>query len=267
MTGASQDEPVVFRLASIRGKGWTRGSVDHFVRTSATAIAGDSFRLTVRATLRNATSRRSGSPQSEWVCAREFEIAGSTAGPALGSPGSSGCQAAFPRRPQPVTEMVSPMKPLEAMSMEKAVVVSSVAALSVSLARCGYLLGSIGLSTLLILGGMPSASAEDHPSSVPHLTVERLNAVIHSRDLWRENPQEVSSELCPRVTEAALRALDRVPGIEVREVNQDGVNSQNAFLTLRYVRHELLSLSSVILFIIYRPDSGDCTASLSLSTL
>jgi glycosyltransferase involved in cell wall biosynthesis len=38
--------------------------------------------------------------------------------------------AAFPRKPQPVTEMVSPMKPLEAMSMQKAVVVSSVAALS-----------------------------------------------------------------------------------------------------------------------------------------
>jgi 2-polyprenyl-3-methyl-5-hydroxy-6-metoxy-1,4-benzoquinol methylase len=38
--------------------------------------------------------------------------------------------AAFPRKPQPVTEMVSPMKPLEALSMEKAVVVSSVRALT-----------------------------------------------------------------------------------------------------------------------------------------
>lgn len=37
--------------------------------------------------------------------------------------------APFPRKPQPVTEMVSPMKPLEALAMEKAVVVSSVAAL------------------------------------------------------------------------------------------------------------------------------------------
>lgn len=35
----------------------------------------------------------------------------------------------FPRKPQPVTEMVSPMKPLEALSMCKAVVVSDVAAL------------------------------------------------------------------------------------------------------------------------------------------
>jgi glycosyltransferase involved in cell wall biosynthesis/2-polyprenyl-3-methyl-5-hydroxy-6-metoxy-1,4-benzoquinol methylase len=38
--------------------------------------------------------------------------------------------APFPRKPLPVTEMVSPMKPLEAMAMEKAVVVSSVGALS-----------------------------------------------------------------------------------------------------------------------------------------
>lgn len=38
--------------------------------------------------------------------------------------------APFPRKPQPVTEMVSPMKPLEAMSMQKAVVASSVHALT-----------------------------------------------------------------------------------------------------------------------------------------
>lgn len=38
--------------------------------------------------------------------------------------------APFPRKPQLVTEMVSPMKPLEALSMEKAVVASSVHALS-----------------------------------------------------------------------------------------------------------------------------------------
>ncbi|WP_057462822.1 glycosyltransferase family 4 protein [Pseudovibrio sp. POLY-S9] len=38
--------------------------------------------------------------------------------------------APFPRKPQPVTELVSPMKPLEALSMKKAIVVSSVAALS-----------------------------------------------------------------------------------------------------------------------------------------
>lgn len=38
--------------------------------------------------------------------------------------------APFPRIPVPVCEMVSPMKPLEAMAMEKAVVVSSVAALA-----------------------------------------------------------------------------------------------------------------------------------------
>lgn len=36
----------------------------------------------------------------------------------------------FPRKPWPVCEMVSPMKPLEALSMEKAVVVSSVRALT-----------------------------------------------------------------------------------------------------------------------------------------
>jgi glycosyltransferase involved in cell wall biosynthesis len=38
--------------------------------------------------------------------------------------------APFPRKPLPVCEMVSPMKPLEAFSMEKAVVVSSVRALA-----------------------------------------------------------------------------------------------------------------------------------------
>ena len=38
--------------------------------------------------------------------------------------------APFPRKPQPVTEMVSPMKPLEAMAMKKAVLVSSVDALA-----------------------------------------------------------------------------------------------------------------------------------------
>ncbi|TDA95378.1 polysaccharide pyruvyl transferase family protein [Halomonas marinisediminis] len=38
--------------------------------------------------------------------------------------------APFPRKPWPVCEMVSPMKPLEALAMKKAVVVSSVAALS-----------------------------------------------------------------------------------------------------------------------------------------
>ena len=38
--------------------------------------------------------------------------------------------AAFPRKPQPVTEMVSPLKHLEAMAMEKTVLVSSVAALA-----------------------------------------------------------------------------------------------------------------------------------------
>jgi glycosyltransferase involved in cell wall biosynthesis len=37
--------------------------------------------------------------------------------------------APFPRKPLPVCEMVSPMKPLEALAMEKAVVVSSVQAL------------------------------------------------------------------------------------------------------------------------------------------
>ncbi len=37
--------------------------------------------------------------------------------------------APFPRKAQPVTELVSPMKPLEAYAMEKAVVVSSVGAL------------------------------------------------------------------------------------------------------------------------------------------
>lgn len=34
--------------------------------------------------------------------------------------------AAFPRKPKPVTELVSPLKPLEALAMEKAVLVSSV---------------------------------------------------------------------------------------------------------------------------------------------
>lgn len=38
--------------------------------------------------------------------------------------------APFPRKPQPVTEMVSPLKPLEAMAMQKAVVASSVRALA-----------------------------------------------------------------------------------------------------------------------------------------
>lgn len=38
--------------------------------------------------------------------------------------------APFPRKPQPVTEMVSPMKPLEAAAMKKAIVVSSVKALT-----------------------------------------------------------------------------------------------------------------------------------------
>jgi len=38
--------------------------------------------------------------------------------------------APFPRKSQPVTEMVSPMKPLEAFAMEKAVVASDVAALA-----------------------------------------------------------------------------------------------------------------------------------------
>ena len=38
--------------------------------------------------------------------------------------------APFPRKPWPVCEMVSPMKPLEAMAMEKVVVVSSVSALA-----------------------------------------------------------------------------------------------------------------------------------------
>jgi glycosyltransferase involved in cell wall biosynthesis len=37
--------------------------------------------------------------------------------------------APFPRLPLPVTEMVSPLKPFEAMAMEKAVVASSVKAL------------------------------------------------------------------------------------------------------------------------------------------
>jgi len=38
--------------------------------------------------------------------------------------------APFPRKPWPVCEMVSPLKPLEALAMEKAVVVSSVRALT-----------------------------------------------------------------------------------------------------------------------------------------
>jgi PEP-CTERM/exosortase A-associated glycosyltransferase len=38
--------------------------------------------------------------------------------------------AAFPRKPLPVTEMVSPMKPFEAMATEKAILVSSVGALA-----------------------------------------------------------------------------------------------------------------------------------------
>ncbi|EED31982.1 Methyltransferase domain family protein [gamma proteobacterium NOR5-3] len=38
--------------------------------------------------------------------------------------------APFPRKPQPVTEIVSPMKPFEALAMEKAVIVSSVGALA-----------------------------------------------------------------------------------------------------------------------------------------
>ncbi len=43
--------------------------------------------------------------------------------------------APFPRKPQPVTEMVSPMKPLEALAMQKAVVVSSVGALKEMIAH------------------------------------------------------------------------------------------------------------------------------------
>lgn len=38
--------------------------------------------------------------------------------------------APFPRKPQPVTELVTPLKPLEAMAMEKAVVMSSVRAMA-----------------------------------------------------------------------------------------------------------------------------------------
>lgn len=38
--------------------------------------------------------------------------------------------APFPRKPVPVTELVTPLKPLEAMAMEKAVVMSSVAAMT-----------------------------------------------------------------------------------------------------------------------------------------
>ena len=38
--------------------------------------------------------------------------------------------APFPRKPQPVTEMVSPLKPLDAFAMKKAVIVSSVKALT-----------------------------------------------------------------------------------------------------------------------------------------
>jgi len=38
--------------------------------------------------------------------------------------------APFPRKPQPVTEMVTPLKPLEAMAMHKAVVMSSVRAMA-----------------------------------------------------------------------------------------------------------------------------------------
>ncbi len=38
--------------------------------------------------------------------------------------------APFPRKPQPVCELVSPMKPLEAAAMKKAIVVSSVKALT-----------------------------------------------------------------------------------------------------------------------------------------
>lgn len=38
--------------------------------------------------------------------------------------------APFPRKPQPVTELVTPMKPLEAMAMGKAVVMSSVGAMA-----------------------------------------------------------------------------------------------------------------------------------------
>ena len=43
--------------------------------------------------------------------------------------------APFPRKPQPVTEMVSPLKPLEALAMGKAVVVSSVRALTEMIAN------------------------------------------------------------------------------------------------------------------------------------
>jgi len=46
--------------------------------------------------------------------------------------------APFPRKPWPVCEMVSPMKPLEAMAMEKAVVVSDVAALAEMVDRGRY---------------------------------------------------------------------------------------------------------------------------------
>jgi glycosyltransferase involved in cell wall biosynthesis len=38
--------------------------------------------------------------------------------------------APFPRKPQPVTELVTPLKPLEAMAMEKAIVMSSVRAMA-----------------------------------------------------------------------------------------------------------------------------------------
>lgn len=54
----------------------------------------------------------------------------------------------IPRKPLPVTEMVSPLKPLEAMAMEKAVVVSSVAALAEmvedGVTGCVFAKGDIG---------------------------------------------------------------------------------------------------------------------------
>lgn len=100
--------------------------------------------------------------------------------------------APFPRKPWPVCEMVSPMKPLEAMAMKKTVVVSSVAALDEMVGHGKY--------GLVFAKGEPAALTEVLARALGDAELRsRLGAAgreyVLAARTWMHSAQALAAEL------------------------------------------------------------------------
>lgn len=119
---------------------------------------------------------------------------------------------------------------------------------------------------LTLVAVLPVVGGESGPEHTG-LTVELLNDVIERADLRQTNPQDVSAAVCPSTTANGIRQLDAEYGVEVKEYYKDGIIAQTGDLTLVYTVNMVTTLSNTVLFILFRPRTNYCSASIRLNTL